>query len=162
TPSGYFTTSAGGEDLIGWTVNRIWSEAADFFAVSQFRKTFYRPDIVKQVLAEAKADVNDAGPALVLRHRPPVVQIVSPADRHFAQSNDLPITFVVRSPSGTAIEKLSLYVGGVLANPDTRTALMPLDSSYKYSGQFKIRIPSQNVEISLVAETADGESEPAR
>ena len=37
TPSGYYMASAGGEDLIGWHVNRGWNQEADFFAASQFR-----------------------------------------------------------------------------------------------------------------------------
>ena len=37
TPSGYYMASAGGEDLIGWHVNRGWNQEADFFPASQFR-----------------------------------------------------------------------------------------------------------------------------
>jgi TPR repeat protein len=31
TPSGYYMASPGGEDLIGWHVNRGWNQTADFF-----------------------------------------------------------------------------------------------------------------------------------
>ena len=34
TPSGYYMASPGGEDLIGWHVNRGWDQAADFFPAS--------------------------------------------------------------------------------------------------------------------------------
>ncbi len=47
TPSGYYMASAGGEDLIGWHVNRGWEQEADFFPASQFRAQYNRPDIVK-------------------------------------------------------------------------------------------------------------------
>jgi WD40 repeat protein len=47
TPSGYYMASAGGEDLIGWHVNRGWSQEADFFPASQFRAEYNRPDIVR-------------------------------------------------------------------------------------------------------------------
>ncbi len=50
TPSGYYMASAGGEDLIGWHVNRGWTQEADFFPASQFRADYNRPDIVKLVL----------------------------------------------------------------------------------------------------------------
>ncbi|MGP0092645.1 MAG: tetratricopeptide repeat protein [Xanthobacteraceae bacterium] len=50
TPSGYYMASPGGEDMIGWQVNRGWDKAADFFPVSRFRDQFYRPDIVQAVL----------------------------------------------------------------------------------------------------------------
>ena len=47
TPSGYYMASPGGEDLIGWHVNRGWDQAADFFPASRFRERFSRPDIVR-------------------------------------------------------------------------------------------------------------------
>src|SRR6202011_1092550 len=50
TPSGYYMASPGGEDLIGWHVNRGWEQPADFFPASRFRDKFERPDIVKLVL----------------------------------------------------------------------------------------------------------------
>ena len=50
TPSGYYMASAGGEDLIGWHVNRGWDQQPDFFSASQFRAQYNRPDIVRLVL----------------------------------------------------------------------------------------------------------------
>jgi DNA-binding beta-propeller fold protein YncE/uncharacterized membrane protein len=58
TPSGYYDCSPGAEDLIGWHLDRGQDEAADFFPVSQFRATYYRPDIIARILQtrdEAKA-----------------------------------------------------------------------------------------------------------
>ena len=54
TPSGYYMASAGGEDLIGWHVNRGWNQEADFFPASQFRAEYNRPDIVRLVLQDAR------------------------------------------------------------------------------------------------------------
>ena len=51
TPSGYYMASPGGEDLIGWHVNRGWEQAADFFPASRFRERFNRPDVVQKILA---------------------------------------------------------------------------------------------------------------
>jgi hypothetical protein len=34
TPAGYYVASPGGEDLIGWHVNRDWEQPADLFARS--------------------------------------------------------------------------------------------------------------------------------
>ncbi len=53
TPTGYYMASAGGEDLIGWQVNRGWEQQADFFPASRFRDRFNRPDIVRLVLEDA-------------------------------------------------------------------------------------------------------------
>ena len=43
TPEGYYTASPGGEDLIGWHVNRGPDQAADFYPAETFRSTFHRP-----------------------------------------------------------------------------------------------------------------------
>jgi hypothetical protein len=50
TPQGYYDASPGGEDLIGWHVNRGLDAAADFFPASRFRERFYRPAAVSGVL----------------------------------------------------------------------------------------------------------------
>ena len=94
TPSGYYMASAGGEDLIGWHVNRGWEQEADFFPASQFRTEYNRPDIVKLVLqtkdedeairrANARTQREPAKP--VVAALPPVVTITSPSDgSHFS------------------------------------------------------------------------------
>lgn len=51
TRSGYYDTSIGGENLVGWHLNRAFNQSADFFPVGRFRERFYRPDILQKVLA---------------------------------------------------------------------------------------------------------------
>ena len=50
TPQGYYAASPGGEDLIGWHVNRGFDTAPDFYPASTFASTYCRPDIVKAAL----------------------------------------------------------------------------------------------------------------
>ena len=50
TPQGYYAASPGGEDLIGWHVNRGFDAAPDFYPASTFASPFNRPDIVKAAL----------------------------------------------------------------------------------------------------------------
>jgi hypothetical protein len=57
TPEGYYAASPGGEDLIGWHVNRGLDQAADFYPAETFRSTFHRPDIVLKALDKAEAAV---------------------------------------------------------------------------------------------------------
>jgi len=179
TPSGYFTTSVGAEDLIGWTVNRTWSEAADFFAAAQFRQTFYRPDIVEEVLTHAKvftestisfdaldvvviaANLAPTISELVLPRLPPVVRIVSPGERSVVQSNDITVTYVARSPSGMPIKKISLYVDGNPVSTATGDDLANPGPDKEFVGRLKGKIPSRDVSISLVAETDEAASAPA-
>jgi hypothetical protein len=53
SPSGFYDTSVGGEDLVGWHVNRGREEAADFFPVSRLRARFYRPEVIAGIIDKA-------------------------------------------------------------------------------------------------------------
>lgn len=50
TPQGYYAASPGGERLMGWQVNNGPDKMATFHPAAQFRKTLYRPDVIKLLL----------------------------------------------------------------------------------------------------------------
>ena len=50
TQEGYYDASLGGDRLIGWHVNQGRDKAAKFYLAQQFRKQFYRPDVIDRVL----------------------------------------------------------------------------------------------------------------
>jgi len=50
SPSGYYDSSVGAEDLIGWHINRGRNEAADFFPVSRLRAKFYKPEVLTAII----------------------------------------------------------------------------------------------------------------
>lgn len=50
TPSGYYDTSVGGENLVGWHLNRAFNQSADFFTAGRFRDRLYRPDVIQKLL----------------------------------------------------------------------------------------------------------------
>lgn len=50
SPSGFYDTSVGGEDLLGWHVNREREEAADFFPISRLRARFYNPEVIAGII----------------------------------------------------------------------------------------------------------------
>lgn len=51
TPTGYYDTSVGGENLVGWHLNRAFNQSADFFSAGRFRDRLYRPDVIQKLLA---------------------------------------------------------------------------------------------------------------
>jgi len=89
TPEGYYAASPGGEKLMGWHVNNGRDQLANFYPAAQFRKSLYRPDVIREVLGagsvrvalaradkargKAGADVADVGKVL-----PPQVVITTP------------------------------------------------------------------------------------
>ena len=56
TPEGYYAASPGGEQLMGWHVNNGLEAMASYYPASQFRKTLYRPDVIKRLLKAVSLD----------------------------------------------------------------------------------------------------------
>ncbi|MGO9744472.1 MAG: caspase family protein, partial [Roseiarcus sp.] len=157
TPSGYYMASAGGEDLIGWHLNRGWSQLADFFPASQFRAQFNRPDIVKLVLttldeAQAvkranEATEREAAPAKPSAF-PPVVTILSPAEGASVTGDTVAIDYALRSPSGLAIDRLDVLVDG---QPVTASGFTATEAA-EAQGRVTLAKPSKaRAKITLIA-----------
>ena len=53
---GYYAASPGGEQLMGWYVHNGLNAMASYYPASQFRKTFYRPDVIKRLLDAGSLD----------------------------------------------------------------------------------------------------------
>ncbi len=82
TPSGYYDASPGGDRLIGWHANRGRDKAAHYYTAHQFRKQFFRPDVIDKIL-----DTGDAARSVELagrdRARPsPAFDLRKPDDFH--------------------------------------------------------------------------------
>ena len=124
TPSGYYQASAGAEELIGWHMNNSADMESDFFPVSRFRNTYYRPDVIDKLM-----ETLDEHEAVVLANResgrreqreqpsvqkilPPVVAILSPADNTMVAQTNVAVRFSVRSPSGEAVTDIKALVNG--------------------------------------------------
>ena len=152
TPTGYYMASAGGEDLIGWHVNRGWTQEADFFSASQFRAEYNRPDIVRLVLqtrdeAKAIAEANKASERTakavpVAAALPPVVSIVTPAEGSHFSGDPVEIAYSLRSPSGLPIDRLDVLADGQKVSatdaPETK-------------GHVVATLPKKDTTISLIA-----------
>jgi hypothetical protein len=123
TPSGYYSASPGGEELIGWHVNRGWEQPADFFPAARFRDTYARPDIVERVLdtmdeAEAVRLANATRPGKadtappIATQLPPVVTILAPVAGSTVSGESTRLDYVVRSPSGLPVDAVEAVVDG--------------------------------------------------
>jgi hypothetical protein len=123
TPQGYYSASPGGEELIGWHVNRGWEQPADFFPAARFRDTYARPDIVERVLdtmdeTEAVRLANAARPGKteparpIAEQLPPVVTILAPLTGSTVSGESTRLDFVVRSPSGLPVDAVESLVDG--------------------------------------------------
>ncbi|WP_089727260.1 caspase family protein [Candidatus Thiosymbion oneisti] len=169
TPAGFYQASAGGEDLVGWHVNRERDQAAEFYGASRFRQQFYRPDVIARVLETLDVDqalrLADAARGQetvtrdVLRLRPPSVSILAPAAGSSITETKLVLTYEARSETGP-IEGIEARIDGrpaeVLAHhPSYR------DGKQAVIGQISLEIPPSKSVVSIIARNRQGTSESA-
>jgi WD40 repeat protein len=168
TPSGYYDASPGGEELIGWHVNNGSEEAADFFPVSRFRSTYYRPDVVAKTLerldeAEAiKLANKESGKKIqevsLVKILPPVVSIFSPKDGSGVSNKEIEVKFAVHSPSGEPVTKVKVLVDGRPMEKDLGTKSAQKEQDIR---TVSVIIPEKDTEVSIIAENKYAASEPA-
>jgi WD40 repeat protein len=168
TPSGYYDTSPGAEELIGWHVNRGSDQAADFFPISRFRATYYRPDVVAKILetldeGEAIRLSNEEsgrrkGEISVAKLLPPVVNILSPKDGSETSAKEIEVKFEVRSPSGEPVTKVTVLVDGRPIGRGLAIKEIQKDQGIQTA---RTPIPEKDAEISIIAENRYAASEPA-
>jgi hypothetical protein len=165
TPQGYYMASPGGEDLIGWQVNKGRDEAPEFFTASRFRDRFYRPDVVQLVLDELDVDKallranREAGgtiatPTAVEQSLPPVLRIVEPADGTPVAGEDVIIRY--EAEAAEPVRSVMALVNGQLALRQPRTELR----GGLLRGRLLVPVPHGDVVITLLAESAQGASDP--
>ncbi|MGI9412761.1 MAG: caspase family protein, partial [Hyphomicrobiales bacterium] len=170
TPKGYYAASPGGEALIGWHVNRDWENAPDFFSADRFRDRFYRPDIVQQVLTTADEEqaVDRANTAAnrrrdertIKQQLPPVITIESPGEGSEFSDGRVTLTYKVRSPSGLPVKAVDVLIDG---RPlEARGLVRVEDIAEDRPQSLTVTLPKRNVEVALIARTAQTTSEPAR
>ena len=166
TPSGYYMASAGGEDLIGWHVNRGWDREADFFPASQFRAQYNRPDIVRLVLktkdeAEAIRQANltsdhSVEVKSIAAGLPPIVTIASPPDGSHFSHDKVEVAYSLRSPSGLPVDRIDVLADGV---PVPATGFERTTSA-EAQGKVVATLPRKDTKVSLVAHSGDLTSAP--
>jgi WD40 repeat protein len=168
TPSGYYMASPGGEDMIGWTVNRGWNQAADFFPASRFRDRFSRADIVQQVLQtldEGKA-IDAANKAANIRtdnsavtsKLPPVIKILSPVEGTVLQDKDITVEYELRSPSGLAVDTVEVQIDG---RPTRGFQRVDAKVNGTRVERGSVTLPPRDVQLGLVAHSGTFASEAA-
>src|SRR5271157_3987868 len=123
SPAGYYAASPGGEQLMGWHVNNGPDAMASYYPASQFRKTLYRPDVIKRLLgtgnvkkALAAADAasgQNTREIDVAEVLPPKVAIITPTVAKLElNGNSLEVKAVASSVGDHAVTTLRLLLDG--------------------------------------------------
>ena len=162
TPSGYYDASPGGEDLIGWHVNRGIDAAADFFPASRFRSKFYRPDVIDRVLetwdenlALRASNPTSISPPTVARVLPPVVELVSPLDIT-TDRPEISLRYRTRTAPDAPVTAVRARINGQ-SLPNIRDVAATTSGDVR---ELTVRVPPQDSQIQLFAENRHGTSTP--
>lgn len=168
TPSGYYDCSPGGEDLLGWHVNRGKDQAADFFPASRFRDQFYRPDVIANILGDMDEDeaVQMADKASgrvyekpdVLDQLPPVVKILTPDSGTPNPGGMVTIKYLVRAGSTEKAEAVHFQVDGRNVGRAIRVQLVATNEQEQMQ---TVEVPSSACTVSVIAENRFGSSQAA-
>jgi WD40 repeat protein len=171
TPTGYYMASPGGEDLIGWHLNRGWDQTADFFPVPCFRERFNRPDIVRLVPVVLDEDTaikqanamagrrEDTQP--LIAHLPPVIRIANPSDGTHASGSTVTLDYAVRSPSGQPVSRIDILVDGRPAKA-IGLPIEPAVPDMEMKGSLTVTLTKPLAELGLIAWSGNLASEPSR
>lgn len=169
TPSGYYDAAPGDEGLIGWHINRGRDAAAEFYPVSRFRSTYYRPDVIARLLttldesvavqqANSEAGRRQQQPESITQLLPPQISIVSPADGAEVSSTEVTIRYSLHSPNNEPVTAVRAMVDG--RPVDVARRIVPITSGYQ-ALEVRVSIPQRDCEISVIAENRHSPSEPA-
>jgi WD40 repeat protein len=123
TPEGYYAASPGGENLMGWQVNHGADKMATFYPAAEFRKSLYRPDVIRRVLefgnvdqALAAADKDrgkETHQASIEEVLPPLVAITSPDQPKIeTQGPTIDVQFTAKPVGAHPITAVRLLVNG--------------------------------------------------
>jgi len=116
TPEGYYDTSPGAEDLVGWHVNQAGDREARFVPNGQLYDVFYRPDIVQaRFRGEDTKDLITLTAAQALKSPPPRVSFVT-LPRNAATAKERVCYRIVSAGGG--IGEVRLFQNGKLIKSD--------------------------------------------
>jgi WD40 repeat protein len=154
TPSGYYDASPGGEELIGWHVNRGVDGTPDFYPASTFRDRFYRPDIIQEILVSydeqsAVATANERRGVRVTTQiadvLPPTVRILNPQRDAQITGQTLILEVEISTANDAPVTDIQVRVNGRPQHGARGLVVTP--QSREDSGSFR-RIPIDLSQIS--------------
>ena len=168
TPEGYYAASPGGENLMGWQIGNGPEQVGTFVPASQFRKSLYRPDVIKLALktgsvASALEQLNE--PLKVVKEViPPLVVITSP-DHSGARvdNSELTVRATAVAQPGHPVAALRLLLDGRPYNGDQDRKEVPSDAAggRQKHASWQVRLDPGRHRLAVVAESdvSNGQSD---
>ena len=173
TRSGYYDCAPGAEEMLGWQVNGKTNQAARYYPISQFRETYYRPDVITEAIrnpteevAVATADEERRKKGEVVKpivavekQLPPTISLLSPRNSESMSKPSLTLRYKTETPLDAPITSMRVLIDG---RPLQNTKdLVRLPKGDVAEGMLTVNIPERDCQVSVIAENKNGVSSPA-
>lgn len=151
-PSGYYMSSARGDNYIGWHVNRGKEESPDFYLAVQFERLLYRPDrVIAFFRGRGEPPVADADSARGFdisrldELSPPRIRLETVA----VDETAAPARARVRITTGRSrlpLEDCAVFVNGIPVTPARERVLSGKDAG-GFERQIELELPGKDNHI---------------
>lgn len=151
-PSGYYMSSARGDNYIGWHVNRGKDAAPDFYLAVQFERLLYRPDQViayfhgrGEAPAAAPTDTRGFDIARLGELSPPRIRV----EVLTVNEKEVPPRALMRvsaRQSHLPLRDYTVFVNGVPVTP-ARERVLRGEDARGFSRQLEVELPGEDNEI---------------
>jgi hypothetical protein len=129
-PDGYYASSERGDEYVGWHVNRGLDQSPDFYRAVQFERVFYRPDLLRNVLADAAVATRGSVAALDLEPIAPARIAVEATEARLNGRGRVEITLRLSAQArALPMQQLAVYVNGLPVTPTRERQLTGADRS---------------------------------
>ena len=168
---GYYAASPGGEQLMGWYVNNGLNAMASYYPASQFRKTFYRPDVIKrlldsasfdQALAEADAAAGKSTQQVAVAEiLPPKIAITSPSSAKVQlTAKTLEVEAVAHSVGSNPITALRVLLDGRPISDGLKSFREPVTGEARETWTVEIPPGTHQLVVEASSAVSKGLSDP--
>ena len=162
TDDGFYDCALGAEDLIGWHLNQGKDRAANFYPISQFRSSFYRPDVISAVFnletKQLAGNIPTTTPqepektVSIVEALPPDISIISPRPGSEITSKTVTIEYDVRLANDDRIQSIKVMLDG--------RGVQLLTETQRGKNTITVEVPPRDCELTLIARNSFGPSVP--
>jgi hypothetical protein len=152
TDAGYYDCAMGAEDLIGWHLNQGKDRAANFYPISQFRSSFYRPDVISAVFNLEKKQTHPDKTVSIIEALPPDVSIIYPRPESEISMETVTIEYDVRLVNDDRLQSVKVLIDG--------RPVQLLTETQRGKNAVTVEVPKRDCEVTLIAKNSFGPSVP--
>ncbi|MEH0155451.1 caspase family protein [Limibacter armeniacum] len=141
SPLGYYEASAGGEQYIGWLINKGEDEMSEFYPLKTYRERYHQPEVLKAIIKNGEADATVQNLGLNIKEHvstPAEIDWITPSKTNLrVKGNKVKVTFEVVSEE--PINEVKLLINGREVNVEKQEE--PTERNGKAGKKLSFQVP---------------------